>query len=159
MPLGQRLVVDTFGDDQAFLVSYSHAATFQLVSWKLRFPPCLRSNYYTQHVELCCAGSIALTKIDALMDVKVHDPSKNSALIKDVISMFYELRCEDPRGKIPLKRINQVQVYKKLKKTQEVCNAVHKIRKQLKLRGKFELLDKALVSHVVYGWNHLIKCV
>jgi len=100
-----------------------------------------------------------LTKIDALMDVKVHDPSKSNALIKDAISMFYELRSEDPRGKIPLKRINQVQVYKKLKRTQEVCNAVQKIRKQLKLRGKFELLDKALVSHVVYGWNHLIECV
>jgi len=71
--------------------------------------------------------------------------------------MFYELRGEDPRGKIPLKRVEQIQNYKKLKKTQEVCNAVHKIRQQLKLRGKFDLLDKALVSRAVLSWNQCIR--
>ena len=84
-----------------------------------------------------------------MLEVGSSDQSKSNALTTSAINMFYVLRGEDPRGKIPLKRVEQVQDYKKLKRTQEVCNAVHKIRQQLELRGKFDLLDKALVSRNV----------
>jgi len=77
------------------------------------------------------------------MNSQGSEKGDDNATVKKIITMFYKLRSEN---KVPKKRIEQAQDYVKLKTTREVCNAVHEIRTQLKLKGEFLMLEKALVS-------------